>query len=124
MKSEIESGNLISVRRVEVDFLGIVTWTDDENVAYRYLDSPRDAAYNVVPRSDVTKLADSLEQMEGGMVTFDDALTKQRQIVFSPKASKDSLSSLLRGVSGEKQDAIFKVLLEDNVEKGEENNET
>jgi hypothetical protein len=86
-------------------------------VAIRYLDSPREVGYNVVKRDEIIKLAE--EQEKELPKEFLEAIERQRQVVFSPKQSKQSLSTLLRGVSSEKEDAIFRILLEDGQEKEE-----
>ena len=111
MDNTLRKGNLVILKRPLADFLCIVNWIDGDDISIRYLDSPHSQGYSVVKRNDVIKLEE--EQEKELPNEFLEAIERQRQVVFSPKQSKQSLATLLRGVSADKEDQIFRILLED-----------
>ncbi|MCZ7405029.1 MAG: hypothetical protein O8C67_08875 [Candidatus Methanoperedens sp.] len=102
MEMELKKGNLCVLKRPLADFLVIIQWIEEDDVAVRYMDSPRGEAYNVVKREELIKLAE--EQEKELPQDFLSAVDRQRQIIFSPKKSQKSLSSLLRGISQDQED--------------------
>lgn len=118
MEMELKKGNLCVLKRPLADFLVIIQWIEEDDVAVRYMDSPRGEAYNVVKRDELIKLAE--EQEKELPQDFLSAVDRQRQIIFSPKKSQKSLSSLLRGISQDQEDQIFKILSADGLTSEEE----
>jgi hypothetical protein len=117
MEIALKKGNVCVLKRPLADFLCVVHWVDGDDVSIRYLDSPKEVGYNVVKRDELIKLAE--DQEKELPQDFLSAVDRQRQIVFSPKKSQKSLASLLRNISAEKEDEIFRILLADGQQEEE-----
>lgn len=121
MEVDLKKGNLCVLKRPLADFIVIVQWIENDDIAIRYMDSPRGEAYNVVKRDELLKLAD--EQEKELPQDFLSAIDGQRQVIFSPKKSQKSLASLLRSISQDQEDQIFRILSADGLESDERKGE-
>ncbi|MEM2125015.1 MAG: hypothetical protein QXQ53_01295 [Candidatus Methanosuratincola sp.] len=111
----LKKGNICVLKRPLADFLVVVEWVSGDDVSIRYLDSPRDAGYNVVKKDELIKLSDEQERMLPA--DFLAAVNKQRQVLFSPKKSLQTVAQLLRTMSAEQEELVFKILASDGVDE-------
>ncbi len=118
MDNQLKKGNLCVLKRPLADFLVVIQFIEGDDIAVRYLDSPRATGYGTAKREELIKLAE--EQEKELPRDFLSAIDRQRQIIFSPKKSQKSLASLLRNISQEKEDEIFRILNADGLTSEEE----
>lgn len=84
--TEFERGNIVLLKRPLADFVCVVQWVEGDDVAIRYMDSPKDAGYNVVKRDELIFLAP--EQVKELPEDFLGAIDRQREVIFTPKKKK------------------------------------